>query len=311
VAATRINSFLFSCHNRFLNLGEKSMGAEYSDRLAYLKRYPMLNHEEEIELGKKVRTMMDCPGTIPQKIIQEGIAAKQRMIEGNLRLVVYVAKKYLGRGLDLDDLISEGIIGLNRAVEKFEPAKGYRFSTYSCWWIRQSITRALANQGHNIRIPLHIVEKLNKVKRWQRLCQLEKNRQPSQIELEVFLFNELGMSLSDFQKLNLMTQRNPSLDASLSSEDSDFNLGNALHDECHDRTVESLESSYELEDILGQANLTERELKVLRLHFSHSKSLNDIGQRYLGGVTRERVRQIKVKALEKCRHAIAPREEWH
>ncbi len=284
------------------------MGGEGSDHLGYLKRYPMLKHEEEVELGQRVRRMVDYHGPIPQKIAKEGIAAKQRMIEGNLRLVVYIAKKYLGRGLDLDDLVSEGIIGLNRAVEKFEPARGYRFSTYSCWWIRQSITRALANQGQSIRIPMHVVEKLNRVKKWQHQFQLEFNQPPTQTEMELFLAEELGMDFADFQKLVLMTQRNPSLDASLNNDDSDFNLGNSLRDECHERAVESLESTYELEDILGQANLTERELKVLTLHFNHNQSLNDIGRQYLGGVTRERVRQIKVAALKKCRHAIALRD---
>ncbi|PSR17291.1 hypothetical protein C8255_13360 [filamentous cyanobacterium CCP3] len=281
---------------------------ESSDHLSYLKRYPMLKHEEEVELGQKVRRMVDHYEPVPSKIIKEGIAAKRRMIEGNLRLVVYIAKKYLGRGLDLDDLVSEGIIGLNRAVEKFEPTRGYRFSTYSCWWIRQSITRALANQGQSIRIPMHIVEKLNRVKKWQHLFQLKNNQFPNQVELECFLKDELGLSFADFQKLILITQRNPSLDASLNNDDSDFNLGNSLRDECYDRAIESLESSHELDDILGQANLTERELKVLRLHFKYNQSLNDIGQQHLGGVTRERVRQIKVAALQKCRQAIALRE---
>ena len=277
-----------------------------SDRLSYLKRYPLLKPEEEIEMGQRVRAMIDYVGPVPQDILHQGVAAKRRMIEGNLRLVVHLAKKYLGRGLDLDDLISEGILGLNRAVEKFEPARGYRFSTYSCWWIRQAMNRALANQSKAIRVPIHVIDKLNQVKKWQRLFLNEHGRQPSQSELESFLLAKLNLKFAEFQTLVLLTQRSPSLDSALGKDDdSDFSLGSTISDRAEDCVLEVLEQRDQLQIIFDQANLTARELTVLRLHFSQSRSLQDIGQTHLGGVTRERVRQIKVKALQKCREAWA------
>ncbi len=282
------------------------MSNTFPDGLSYLKRYPLLRQEEEIELGQRVRAMIDHVGPMSQDILQQGTAAKRRMIEGNLRLVVHLAKKYLGRGLELEDLISEGILGLNRAVEKFEPARGYRFSTYSCWWIRQAITRALANQSQAIRIPIHVIDKLNKVKKWQRLFLSEHGRQPSQLELESFLLTNLNLKFAEFQTLILLTQRSPSLDSALGKDgDSDFSLGSTISDRAENCALEVLEQRDQLQNIFDQANLTAREMTVLRLHFSQSQSLQDIGQTHLGGVTRERVRQIKVKALQKCREALA------
>jgi RNA polymerase sigma factor (sigma-70 family) len=282
------------------------VGKTYPDGLSYLNRYPLLKQEEEVELSQHVRAMLDHADPVPEYILQRGMAAKRHMIEGNLRLVVYLAKKYLGRGLDLEDLVSEGILGLNRAVEKFEPTRGYRFSTYSCWWIRQAMTRALANQSQTIRLPIHIIDKLNRVKKWQRLFLSKHGRQPQQSELESFLLSELNLKLLEFQALVLLTQRSPSLDAALGNDgDSDFNLGSSISDGSEELMLEVLEQRDQLQTIFDKAQLTARELTVLRLHFSQSRSLQDIGQMYLGGVTRERVRQIKVSALQKCRRALA------
>lgn len=280
------------------------MMTQFSYDLDYLRRYPLLKKEEEIELARHVRAMLDHPNPVPPDIKARGVSAKKRMIEGNLRLVVYVAKKSLGQGLDLGDLISEGTIGLNRAVEKFDPARGYCFSTYGCWWIRQSINRAIANQKHCIRIPIHITEKLNKIRKWQNSYRLNYEHEPSQCEFEAFLKSQIGISLSQFQKLKLMTQRNPSLDACVKGESSDLVLGDSIHDERYDSWVKFFENNYELQQILARANLTEREFQVLNLHYSYSQSLSKIGED-LGGITRERVRQIKLKALQKCRSVLS------
>ena len=255
----------------------------------YLKeigRINLLSSDEEFEYAKLAE--------------QGDEYAKNMLAESNLRLVVSIAKRYVGRGMLFLDLIQEGNIGLMKAVEKFDPSKGYKFSTYATWWIRQAITRAIADQARTIRIPVHMVETINKLARVQRQLTQELNREPTEEELA----KKIGISVEKVREVYKISQDPVSLETPIGEED-DSHLGDFIKDERtmspeEYATIEMLKE--ELSGVL--LTLTEREEKVLRLRFGlddgQCRTLEEVGQVF--NVTRERIRQIEAKALRKLRH---------
>ncbi len=256
--------------------------------LREIGKIPLLNAEEELELA--------------QKVVAGDKRAKDQMAEANMRLVVSIAKRYSGRGLDFLDLIQEGNTGLLRAVEKFDPDKGFKFSTYATWWIRQAITRAIADQARTIRIPVHMVETINKLLRTQRRMTQDLNREPTIEELA----KELEMEPEKVEYVMKIKQDIHSLDAGVGrdGEDEDSVLGDFIEDEDAASPEDSAASQLlkeQVQDILGV--LTEREQKILKMRFGledgKSHTLEEVGQEF--AVTRERIRQIEAKALTKLR----------
>lgn len=256
--------------------------------LREIGKIPLLNAEEELALA--------------QRVVAGEKRAKDKMAEANMRLVVSIAKRYSGRGLDFLDLIQEGNTGLLRAVEKFDPDKGFKFSTYATWWIRQAITRAIADQARTIRIPVHMVETINKLLRTQRRMTQELNREPTIEELA----KELEMEPEKVEYVIKIKQDITSLDAGVGrdGEDEDSVLGDFIEDEDGATPEESAANQLLKEQVQSiLSSLSEREQKIVRMRFGldngKSHTLEEVGQEF--AVTRERIRQIEAKALAKLR----------
>lgn len=256
--------------------------------LREIGKIPLLNAEEELALA--------------QRVVAGEKKAKDKMAEANMRLVVSIAKRYSGRGLDFLDLIQEGNTGLLRAVEKFDPDKGFKFSTYATWWIRQAITRAIADQARTIRIPVHMVETINKLLRTQRRMTQELNREPTIEELG----KELEMEPEKVEYVIKIKQDITSLDAGVGrdGEDEDSVLGDFIEDEDGATPEESAANQLLKEQVQAVlSTLSDREQKIVKMRFGlengKSHTLEEVGQEF--AVTRERIRQIEAKALAKLR----------
>ena len=283
-----------------LEVSDKQLEEEYENAKLddpvrmYLKeigKIPLLTPEEELEVAKDLVSEDE----------KARDAARKRMSEANLRLVVSIAKRYVGRGMQLLDLIQEGNLGLMKAVEKFDYTKGYKFSTYATWWIRQSITRAIADQARTIRIPVHMVETINKVLRTSHSMVQSLGREPTTQEIAA----ELHMDVQKVEEILKIAQEPVSLETPIGEED-DSHLGDFIQDD--DASQPAEEASYtllreQLEEVLK--TLTPREEEVLRMRFGlidgKPHTLEEVGKKF--DVTRERIRQIESKALRKLRHS--------
>ncbi len=282
--------------------------------LREIGKVPLLTAHDEVELAKAIEAGLFAQemllGSCPQPadsatayelgvVAEEGGRARQRLIEANLRLVVSIAKRYIGRGMVFLDLIQEGNLGLIRAVEKFDYTKGYKFSTYATWWIRQAITRAIADQARTIRIPVHMVETINKMARVQRQLHQDLGREPTPAEVAI----EMGMPADRVAEIQRIAQEPVSLQAPIGEEDSD--LGDFIEDADAVVPIEAA-AFMMLQDQLEQVldTLSPREQRVIQLRFGlidgHPRTLEEVGRDF--GVTRERIRQIESKTLIKLRH---------
>jgi RNA polymerase primary sigma factor len=304
---------------------ERASGPSSDPVRMYLKeigKVPLLTGAQEVRLAKRIEAGLEAVHRIAQLEdqygdcslipdaellpleagVHDGFHAKKELIEANLRLVVSIAKRYLGRGLLFLDLIQEGNLGLIRAVEKFDYTKGFKFSTYATWWIRQAITRAIADQARTIRIPVHMVETINKVLRVQRQMLQELGREPSVEELA----DKVQMTPSRVREIQRIAQEPVSLETPVGEED-DSHLGDFIEDQQAVAPAEAAARAL-LNEAVGEAldELTDRERQVVRLRFGledgQARTLEEVGKEF--GVTRERIRQIEAKTLAKLRHPI-------
>lgn len=274
-------------------------GAVAKEKIAILKsREENATEEELAEIKEEIKNL--------QKDLDAGDEAKKRLAEANLRLVVSIAKRYVGRGMLFLDLIQEGNLGLIKAVEKFDYRKGYKFSTYATWWIRQAITRAIADQARTIRIPVHMVETINKLIRVSRQLLQELGREPSPEEIA----EEMDIPVERVREILKISQEPVSLETPIGEEE-DSHLGDFIQDENVPVPADAAAFTLlkeQLDEVLG--TLTEREQKVLRLRFglddSRARTLEEVGKEF--NVTRERIRQIEAKALRKLRHPSRSRK---
>jgi RNA polymerase primary sigma factor len=285
--------------------------------LREIGRVPLLTAQDEVDLAKSIEAGLFAEEKLQSshaapleymsnlllsdlaQLAADGMRAKQRLIEANLRLVVSIAKRYIGRGLVFLDLIQEGNLGLIRAVEKFDYTKGYKFSTYATWWIRQAITRAIADQARTIRIPVHMVETINKMARIQRQLHQDLGREATPDEIAA----EMGLNSERVAEIQRIAQEPVSLQSPIGEEDSD--LGDFIEDA--DAVVPMEAAAFiMLQDQLEQVldNLSIREQRIIQLRFGltdgHPRTLEEVGREF--GVTRERIRQIESKTLAKLRH---------
>jgi RNA polymerase primary sigma factor len=304
---------------------ERAGGPSSDPVRMYLKeigKVPLLTGPQEVRLAKRIEAGLESALQIAQledrygdgalvpdaellpleARVHDGFHAKKELIEANLRLVVSIAKRYLGRGLLFLDLIQEGNLGLIRAVEKFDYTKGFKFSTYATWWIRQAITRAIADQARTIRIPVHMVETINKVLRVQRQMLQELGREPSVEELA----DRVQMTPARVREIQRIAQEPVSLETPVGEED-DSHLGDFIEDQQAVAPAEAAARAL-LNEAVGEAldELTDRERQVVRLRFGledgQARTLEEVGKEF--GVTRERIRQIEAKTLAKLRHPI-------
>lgn len=274
-------------------------GAVAIEKINVLKgRLDGVSEEEKAEIKEEIKTL--------QRDVDKGADAKKRLAEANLRLVVSIAKRYVGRGMLFLDLIQEGNLGLIKAVEKFDYKKGYKFSTYATWWIRQAITRAIADQARTIRIPVHMVETINKLIRVSRQLLQELGREPSPEEIA----KEMSMPVDRVREILKISQEPVSLETPIGEEE-DSHLGDFIKDDNVPVPADAAAFTLlkeQLEEVLG--TLTEREQKVLTLRFGledgRARTLEEVGKEF--NVTRERIRQIEAKALRKLRHPSRSRK---
>lgn len=274
-------------------------GAVAIEKINVLKgRLDGVSEEEKAEIKEEIKTL--------QRDVDKGADAKKRLAEANLRLVVSIAKRYVGRGMLFLDLIQEGNLGLIKAVEKFDYKKGYKFSTYATWWIRQAITRAIADQARTIRIPVHMVETINKLIRVSRQLLQELGREPSPEEIA----KEMNMPVERVREILKISQEPVSLETPIGEEE-DSHLGDFIKDDNVPVPADAAAFTLlkeQLEEVLG--TLTEREQKVLTLRFGledgRARTLEEVGKEF--NVTRERIRQIEAKALRKLRHPSRSRK---
>jgi RNA polymerase primary sigma factor len=276
--------------------------------LATIGREPLLTAAEEIELGNQVQVLMrlldesrDEYTCQEQKIMRVGQRAKQRMMKANLRLVVSVAKKYQGKGMELLDLIQEGSLGLERAVEKFDPTRGYKFSTYAFWWIRQSMTRAIACQSRTIRLPVHLSERLTAIRKVSLDLAHKLGAMPSRQEIS----EAMGMPLDELDGLLRQALTTSSLDAPVNGDEGRSFLGDLIADGEDEEPLDRVERGIHQEQLdRWLSHLSEQERQVLQLRFGldgeDRQTLAEIGRRL--EVSRERVRQVELKALRKLRN---------
>jgi RNA polymerase primary sigma factor len=296
--------------------GERSETGNFDPVRMYLKdigKVPLLTAEQEVKLARRIEagvladerlannaTMDEEQRASEQANVEDGELAKQQLTEANLRLVVSIAKRYVGRGMALLDLVQEGNLGLMRAVEKFDYTKGFKFSTYATWWIRQAITRAIADQARTIRIPVHMVETMNKVLRVQRQMLQELGREPTVEEVA----RKVDLTSDKVREIQRISQEPLSLETPVGEED-DSSLGDFVPDPTAPEPTEEAEQQGLKEEITrALEELNDREREIMRLRFGlddgQPHTLEEVGRRFK--VTRERIRQIESKTLAKLRH---------